>query len=117
PPKLDDFGTYAERYAIAAANFYGFSGSVTKHEVNLVRFETKLLSGKLGSALHILGQSWLDALQDPNWVAQTILAHGALLGGAPTPRARAPRGRPSAPPWRTPSGPASWPGPAGRAAR
>src|SRR5689334_14287697 len=36
PAKLDTFATFVERYAIAAGNFYGFTGSVSKHEVNYI---------------------------------------------------------------------------------
>jgi hypothetical protein len=82
PGKLDIFAANADQFAVAAGNFYGFTGQVSKHEVNYIKFQNKIFAGELGKALKVLKDSWLDALQDPNWVCQTLLAHAALVGGA-----------------------------------
>jgi hypothetical protein len=81
PARLDQFAGFVERFAVAAANFYGFTHSVTKQEVDLIKIQNQMFAGNIGRALRLLGRSWLDALQDPNWVIQTVLAHGALVGG------------------------------------
>lgn len=81
PSQLVQFAGSVERFAVAAANFYGFTHTVTKHEVNLIKIQNQMFAGNVGKALRLLGRSWLDALQDPNWVIQAVLAHGALFGG------------------------------------
>jgi Domain of unknown function (DUF4157) len=80
PDYLDTFIDSNFLLMVAAGNFFGLTGQVKPYEVSSYQVGALALRGDLQGAIQALGRSWVQALQDPNWWMQTILAtSGALV--------------------------------------
>jgi len=89
PRKMDDFLASGRMFAIAAGNFYGFTGHVSNWEVGSAQVGYFALKGDLVSAIRALGRSWVAALQDPGWWMMAIPSTAAVFPKA-GPRVRPP---------------------------
>jgi hypothetical protein len=85
PRKLDDFLRMGKLYAIAAGNFYGFTGRLSEYEISSAQVGYLAAKGDLRGAINALGRAWLSALQDPGWWAMAITSTAAVLPKTPSP--------------------------------
>lgn len=81
PEKLDAFGQNLSYYVTAAESIYGVSNGVSIHELNMFRMLQLVRAGDIAAILRHLGNSWLDALQDPLWWLQVGTTVAAAGGG------------------------------------
>jgi Domain of unknown function (DUF4157) len=79
PAYLDFFLQHTTLYMIAAGNFFGILGHPSPHEVSTGKVISRGIRGDILGAVRALGQSWLQALQNPNWLVQAL---GATAGMA-----------------------------------
>jgi hypothetical protein len=79
PNKLDFFLNNVNFYMIAAGNFFLFSKEPPPYVVSSVRVGYLIQRGRLKEAFAVLGKSWLQALQDPNWWMISVTSTAAAL--------------------------------------
>jgi len=83
PGLVDFFAEHAALYATAAGNFFGLTGYTSNWQISSGSTIHKGMNGNILGAFSKLGDSWLEALQDPGWWA-TALGSTLALSEAPT---------------------------------
>ncbi len=87
PRFVQRFDSRSTLFVAAAGNFFGFTGHVSDYEVTSAMVGYFVMRGEFGRAFRALGQSWLQALQSPDWWAVAAPASAAALPRTPRPAA------------------------------